>query len=78
MRPLLHPSSIRYSLAAWLATVLALITAFILQLEPAQWCGITVWILFMQSPRLNYSKIIWWVFGTRHRRLGRRRAHRAF
>jgi len=64
MRPLLHPASIRYSLAAWLATVLALITAFILQLEPAQWCGITVWILFMQSPRLNYSKIIWWVFGT--------------
>jgi uncharacterized membrane protein YccC len=64
MTPLLHSSSIRYSLSAWLATVLALITAFILQLEPAQWCGITVWILFMQSPRLNYSKIIWWVFGT--------------
>ncbi len=64
MRHPLHPYSIRYALALWLATVFALLTAFVVQLEPAQWCGITVWIMFIQTPRLNYSKILWWVFGT--------------
>ena len=59
-----HPSSFRYALALWLATVLALLAAFVVQLEPAQWAGITVWIMFVQNPRINYSKIIWWVFGT--------------
>lgn len=60
----MHSNSSRYALALWLATVLALGTSFVLQLEPAQWSGITVWIVFMQDPRLNYSKIIWWAFGT--------------
>lgn len=64
MTRLLHSASLRYALSLWLATVLALSTAFLLQLEPAQWTAITVWIVFMQSPRLNYSKVIWWVFGT--------------
>ena len=54
----------RYALALWLATVLALFIAFFLQLEPAQWACITVWIIFMQDPRMNYSKVIWWSFGT--------------
>jgi len=54
----------RYALALWLATVLALFIAFFLQLEPAQWAAITVWIIFMQDPRMNYSKVIWWSFGT--------------
>lgn len=44
--------------------MLALLAAFVVQIEPAQWSAITVWIVFMQAPRLNYSKIIWWVFGT--------------
>ena len=51
-------------MALWLATVFALLVSFIVQLEPAQWSAITVWIMFIQSPRLNYSKIIWWAFGT--------------
>ncbi len=59
-----HSASIRYAVALWLATVLALFVAFLAQLEPAQWAGITVWIMFIQNPRINYSKIIWWVFGT--------------
>lgn len=59
-----HSSSLRYALALWLATVTALLAAFVLQLEPAQWAAITVWIMFMQDPRLNYSKVIWWAFGT--------------
>ncbi len=59
-----HSSSFRYALALWLATVLALLVAFVLQLEPAQWSAITVWIIFIQNPRMNYSKIIWWSFGT--------------
>lgn len=64
MKWLFHSASLRYALALWLATVLAFLIAFIVQLEPAQWVGITVWIMFIQSPRLNYSKIIWWSFGT--------------
>lgn len=60
----LHSNSLRYALALWLATVLALFISFLLQLEPAQWSGITVWIVFIQDPRLNYSKILWWAFGT--------------
>ena len=51
-------------MALWLATVCALLVSFIVQLEPAQWSAITVWIMFIQNPRLNYSKIIWWAFGT--------------
>lgn len=61
---LFHSSSLRYALALWLATVTALLIAFVVQLEPAQWAGITVWIVFIQTPRMNYSKIIWWAFGT--------------
>lgn len=64
MRQHFHQASIQYAIALWLATVLALLIAFVVQLEPAQWAGITVWIMFMQTPRLNYSKVIWWVFGT--------------
>jgi uncharacterized membrane protein YccC len=64
MTRLLHSNSLRYALALWLATVFALLIAFVLQLEPAQWAGITVWIIFMQNPRMNYSKVIWWSFGT--------------
>jgi uncharacterized membrane protein YccC len=60
----LHSNSLRYALALWLATVLALFLAFLFQLEPAQWAGITVWIVFIQNPRMNYSKVIWWAFGT--------------
>ena len=48
----------------WSTTVTALLTAFVVQLEPAQWTGITVWTVFIQNPRMNYSKIIWWAFGT--------------
>lgn len=62
-KPFLFPS-IRYPLALWLATVLAFFAAFLFQLEPAQWTAITVWIVFIQVPTLNYSKIIWWAFGT--------------
>ncbi|HEU5397310.1 MAG TPA: FUSC family protein, partial [Verrucomicrobiae bacterium] len=64
MNRLFHSHSFRYALALWLATVLALLVSFFVQLEPAQWSAITVWIIFMQDPRLNYSKIIWWAFGT--------------
>src|SRR6185312_6539554 len=60
----LRSHSFRYAVALWLATVSALFIAFFLQLEPAQWTAITVWIMFMQDPRINYSKVIWWVFGT--------------
>ncbi|HEY3763337.1 MAG TPA: FUSC family protein [Verrucomicrobiae bacterium] len=60
----LHSSSLRYALALWLATVTALFVAFVAQLEPAQWAGITVWIMYVQVPRMNYSKVIWWAFGT--------------
>ncbi len=59
-----HSASFRYALALWLATVLALFISFVVQLEPAQWSAITVWIIFIQNPRMNYSKIIWWAFGT--------------
>ena len=60
----IHSNSLRYAVALWLATVLALYITFLVQLEPAQWSGITVWIVFIQDPRLNYSKILWWAFGT--------------
>lgn len=59
-----HSASFRYALALWLATVLALFVSFVVQLEPAQWSAITVWVVFIQNPRMNYSKIIWWSFGT--------------
>ncbi len=59
-----HSASLRYALALWLATVLALLVSFEVQLEPAQWSAITVWIIFIQTPRMNYSKILWWSFGT--------------
>jgi uncharacterized membrane protein YccC len=59
-----HANSFRYALALWLATMLALLISFVVQLEPAQWSAITVWIIFIQNPRMNYSKIIWWAFGT--------------
>ncbi len=59
-----HSASFSYALALWLATVFALLVSFVVQLEPAQWSAITVWIMFIQSPRLNYSKILWWAFGT--------------
>jgi uncharacterized membrane protein YccC len=59
-----HAASFSYALALWLATVVALLVSFIVQLEPAQWSAITVWIVFIQNPRMNYSKIIWWAFGT--------------
>lgn len=64
LKRFVRSNSFRYALALWLATVFALLAAFIIQLEPAQWAGITVWIMFIQVPRLNYSKIIWWSFGT--------------
>lgn len=64
MDSLFHSSSLRYALALWLATITALLIAFVVQLEPAQWSAITVWIVFIQNPRMNYSKIIWWAFGT--------------
>jgi uncharacterized membrane protein YccC len=60
----LHTNSFRYALALWLATMLALLISFVVQLEPAQWSAITVWIVFIQNPRMNYSKVIWWAFGT--------------
>lgn len=59
-----HSHPLRYGVALWLATVLSLGTAFVVQLEPAQWAAITVWIMFIQDPRLNFSKVIWWAFGT--------------
>ncbi len=61
---LFHTHSFRYAIALWLASSLALLVSFFIQLEPAQWSAITVWIVFMQDPRLNYSKIFWWGFGT--------------
>ena len=60
----LHPETLRYALALWLATVLALVTSFFLQIEPAQWAAVTVWTVFMQNPRMNYSKMLWWGLGT--------------
>jgi uncharacterized membrane protein YccC len=60
----LRSHSFRYAVALWLASITALFIAYFLQLEPAQWAAITVWIMFMQDPRLNYSKVIWWAFGT--------------
>lgn len=59
-----HTFSARYALAFWLATMLALFLCFVLQLEPAQWAGLTVLIIFVQTPRMNLSKVIWWSFGT--------------
>jgi uncharacterized membrane protein YccC len=59
-----HAASFSYALALWLATVVALLVSFVVQLEPVQWSAITVWIVFIQNPRMNYSKIIWWAFGT--------------
>ena len=59
-----HSASFSYAMALWLATVCALLVSFVVQLEPAQWSAITVWIMFIQNPRLNYSKIVWWAFGT--------------
>ena len=61
---LLHSHSLRFALGLWAGSVLALYAAFFLQLEPAQWAGITVWIMFIQTPRLNYAKIIYWSLGT--------------
>lgn len=54
---------LRFALAVWLATVFSLLATYLLQLEPAQWSAITVWIVFIQLPTMNYSKIIWWGFG---------------
>lgn len=59
-----HTFSVRYALAFWVATMLALFLCFVLQLEPAQWAGLTVLIIFVQTPRMNLSKVIWWSFGT--------------
>jgi uncharacterized membrane protein YccC len=60
----LHLSSLRFALALWMGSVLALYAAFFFQLEPAQWAGVTVWVMFIQTPRLNYSKLIYWSLGT--------------
>jgi uncharacterized membrane protein YccC len=60
----LHSSSIRFALALWAASVLAFYIAYFVQLEPAQWVGITVWIMFIQTPRLNYGKLLYWSLGT--------------
>jgi uncharacterized membrane protein YccC len=59
-----HSSSIRFALALWAASVLAFYIAYFVQLEPAQWVGITVWIMFIQTPRLNYGKLLYWSLGT--------------
>lgn len=64
MATIFHSANLRYAIALWLATVTALYLAFLFQLEPAQWAGITVWIIFIQVPRMNHSKILWWSFGT--------------
>jgi uncharacterized membrane protein YccC len=60
----LHPFSLRFSLGLWAGSSLALYLAFLFQLETPQWAGVSVWIMFMQSPRLNYSKVVFWMAGT--------------
>jgi len=60
----LHPFSLRFSLGLWAGSSMALFLAFLFQLETPQWAGVSVWIMFMQSPQLNYSKILFWMAGT--------------
>ena len=60
----LHPFSLRFSLGLWAGSSLALFLAFLFQLDTPQWAGVSVWIMFMQSPQLNYSKILFWMAGT--------------
>lgn len=59
-----HSFSLRFSFGLWAGSALALYLAFLFQLETPQWAGVTVWIIFMQSPRLNYSKVMFWIAGT--------------
>ncbi len=51
-------------MGVWAGSLLSLYTAFFLQLEPAQWAAVTVWLIFMQVPRLNYLKVLSWGLGT--------------
>lgn len=60
----LHPFSVRFSLGLCAGSLLALFLAFFFQLETPQWAGVSVWIMFMQRPKLNYSKVAFWMAGT--------------
>jgi uncharacterized membrane protein YccC len=60
----LHPFSLRFALGLWAGSSLAFYLAFLFQIQTPQWAGVSVWIMFMQSPRLNYSKIMFWMAGT--------------
>lgn len=61
---LLDSTSVRFAIGLWLAGILALYVAFFLQLEPAQWAGVTAVLVYLQAPRLNYAKLFFWGFGT--------------
>jgi len=53
-----------FALRTWLASVLALYTAFALQLESPYWAWLTVWIVAQPTPGMLLSKSLYLVLGT--------------
>jgi uncharacterized membrane protein YccC len=67
--PRFHLSSrawnmIGFALRTWLASMLALYTAFALQLDSPHWAWLTVWIVAQPSPGMVLSKSLYRVIGT--------------
>jgi uncharacterized membrane protein YccC len=53
-----------FALRAWLASMLALYTAYALQLESPYWAMLTVWLVAQPTPGMLLSKSLYLVIGT--------------
>jgi len=53
-----------FALRAWLASILALYIAYVLQLESPYWAWLTVWIVAQPTPGMLLSKSLFLVLGT--------------
>ena len=65
--PVISPrvrGAIAYSLRNWLASMLALYLAFVLQLDAPYWSWLTVWIVAQPTPGMLLSKSLYRVIGT--------------
>jgi uncharacterized membrane protein YccC len=62
--PVEFPAWVGFALRTWLASMLALYLAFLLQLESPVWAWLSVWIVAQPTPGMMLSKSLYRVIGT--------------
>ena len=62
--PPVNRDTLAFGVRAWIASMLALYTAYALQLESPYWAWLTVWLVAQPTPGMLLSKSVYLVIGT--------------